>query len=356
MKTGRLAQLAVAFLGLLMSLWGCGDISVLTTLKGGGTVSTLAGSVQTKGSSNGTGSAAQFNGPAGITTDGTNLYVVDQGNNAIRMIAIATGAVTTLAGNPGSSGSNNGTGSLAEFAGPVAITTDNTNLYVTDGGAIRKIVIATGVVTTMPLSAALYGPTGIATDGTNLYVVNSNNQTISEIAISSSTVSPFAGTADHQGSSNGTGTAAQFTFSSPPSGGPSLNGMATDGVNLYVADTGNDTIRKIVIATQAVSTLAGSPGNSGSSDGTGSAARFNLPSGIATDGTNLYVADYGNNTIRKIVLASGVVTTMVGLVGSQGANDGPGLTARFDSPSGVTTVGHTLYVTDTQNETIRVVK
>ena len=87
--------------------------------------------------------------------------------------------------------------------------------------------------------------------------------------------------------------------------------IATDGTNLYVTDSGNHTIRKIVIATGSVSTLAGGAGNSGSADGAGSTARFNAPSGITTDGTNLYVADYGNCTIRKVVIASGVVTTLV---------------------------------------------
>jgi len=88
------------------------------------------------------------------------------------------------------------------------------------------------------------------------------------------------------------GTAARF--SAP-------NGITTDGTNLYVTDTGNSTIRKIVISTGVVTTLAGSSaGSSGSTDGTGTSARFYSPYGITTDGTNLYVADTFNHTIRKI--------------------------------------------------------
>ena len=77
-------------------------------------------------------------------------------------------------------------------------------------------------------------------------------------------------------------------------------GITTDGTDLYVADANNNTIRKTVIATGAVTTLAGSASTAGHADGTGAAASFNGPSGITTDGTNLYVADTYNSTIRMI--------------------------------------------------------
>ena len=104
-----------------------------------GAVTTLAGT-GSSGSANGTGTSASFNSPAGITTDGTNLYVADYGNHLIRKIVISTGVVTTLAGT-GSSGSANGTGTSASFYSPTGITTDGTNLYVADmsNHLIRKI-------------------------------------------------------------------------------------------------------------------------------------------------------------------------------------------------------------------------
>ena len=104
-----------------------------------GAVTTLAGT-GSSGSANGTGTSASFNGPVGITTDGTNLYVVDYSNHLIRKIVISTGVVTTLAGT-GSSGSANGTGTSASFNNPEGITTDGTNLYVADRSnqLIRKI-------------------------------------------------------------------------------------------------------------------------------------------------------------------------------------------------------------------------
>src|SRR5262249_28768059 len=123
--------------------------------------------------------------------------------------------------------------------------------------------------------------------------------------------------------------------------------------NLYVADTGNHTIRKITPA-GVVSTFAGSPGMPGSVDGTGAAARFNAPIGVSLDGAgNLYVSDSDNNTIRKITPAA-VVTTLAGKAGEAGSVDGTGSNARFNGPRGVAvnSVGN-IYVADTFNNTIR---
>ena len=210
-------------------------------------VTTLAGT-GSSGSANGTGTSASFNIPYGITTDGTNLYVSDHDNHLIRKIVITTGVVTTVAGT-GSSGSANGTGTSASFNYPRGITTDGTILYVADNSnhLIRKIVISTGAVTTL------------------------------------------AGTGS-SGSANGTGTSASFN---------APEGITKDETILYVADTSNNLIRKIVISTGVVTTVAGT-GSSGSANGTGTSASFSSPYGITTDGTNLYVADMSNHLIRKI--------------------------------------------------------
>jgi len=273
-----------------------------------GVVTTLAGT-GSAGSANGTGTSASFNVPRGITSDGTNLYVADYSNNLIRKIVISTGVVTTLAGS-GSAGYANGTGTSAIFNLPRGITTDGTNLYVTEYGnhLIRKIVISTGVVTkfagyTFSGNSGSYSigyvdsdnsslskfwwPLGITNDGTNLYVTENSGSRIRKIVIDNGTVTTLSGTGS-SGSANGTGTSASFY---------SPEGMITDGTNLYVADTFNHLIRKIVISTGVVTTVAGT-GSQGFVSGTGTSASLTLPVSITTDGTNLYVGDY--LSIRKI--------------------------------------------------------
>ena len=142
---------------------------------------------------------------------------------------------------------------------------------------------------------------------------------------------------------------------------PRLNYVLTDGIkkvldrNLYVSDSSSNTIRKVVVATRAVTTLAGTAGSFGTTDALGAAARFNRPAGVALDGAgNLYVADSSNHTIRKVAVATGAVTTLAGAGGLYGSADGPGATARFDGPIGVATDGAgSLYVADMGNGTVR---
>jgi len=270
-------------------------------------VTTLAGT-GSSGSANGTGTLASFKGAMGITTDGTKLYESDTYNHLISKIVISTGVVTTLAGTGSAGSADNSTGTSASFNGPRGITTDGTNLYVADfsNHLIRKIVISTGVVTTVAgklwggagdpgsangtgTSASFNGPVEITTVGTNLYVADQSNLLFLMLLPPTATVTTFAAIVP-SGSANGTGTSASFN---------SPDAITTDGTNLYVADYGNHLIRKIVILTGAVTTVAGT-GSTGSANGTGTSASFNNPQGITTDGTNLYVADMSNHLIRKI--------------------------------------------------------
>lgn len=314
-------------------------------------VTTIAGS-NSQGNTDGIGASASFSYPQGITTDGAHFYVTS--NDKIRKIEIATRVVTTLAGS-GQYGSADGTGAAASFDGPQGVTTDGTHLYVADtyNNKIRKIEIATGVVTTLAgngsdsdadgtgAAASFDSPRGITTDGTHLYVADSDNNKIRKIEMETGVVTTLAGNNSY-GDDDGTGAAASFNFP---------RGITTDGAYLYVADTWNDKIRKIEISTGVVSTLAGS-GSSGSADGIGTAAQFYSPAGITTDGANLYVADAINHKIRKIEVATGVVTTLAGS-DSIGSADGVGTVARFREPTGITTDGFALYVTDAGNNTIR---
>lgn len=279
-----------------------------------GVVSTLAGLAGSAGSDDGTGSAARFNVPRGVAVDmAGNVYVADTNNEIIRRITPA-GVVSTLAGQAGTSGGADGTGSAARFNRPFALVVDaagTVHVADTSNHAIRSVTPA-GVVTTL---AGLAGSAGF-TDGTgdaarfatphaigvdaagNLYVAELNH-TIRRITPAGD-VTTFAGLATVVGSTDGTGSAARFA---------DPRGVAVDTAgNVYVADTANHTIRKITPAA-VVSTLAGLAGSQGSTDATGSAARFAQPRGLSVDAAgNVYVADTGNGSIRKVT-PEGAVTT-----------------------------------------------
>jgi sugar lactone lactonase YvrE len=321
---------------------------------------TLAG--QTTGSFDGTGSAALFNLPSGVAADASgNVYVADTGNSTIRKVTPG-GVVTTLAGMAGVTGTVDGSGSSARFNGPRSMAVDAAgNVYVADSTncAIRKITPA-GVVTTLAGELGVSGtndaatgaaarfnlPYGVAVDTNgNVYVADTLNQTIRKIS-SSGAVTTLAGLAGSTGSTNGTNSGARFSYPC---------GVAVDASgNVYVADTGNDTIRQVSPA-GVVTTLAGSAGDSNSTDGTGTNALFNLPYGVAVAaGGILYVADTGNDTIRKVVTSSGVVTTLAGTAGDAGSANGSGSAARFYAPFGVAVDANgNVYVADSYNSTLR---
>ena len=230
--------------------------------------------------------------------------MVDTNNHTIRKIT-SSGVVTTLAGLAGAPGSADGTGSVARF-----------NL-----------------------------PNSIAIDGSgNVYVADTFNHTIRKIT-PAGVVSTLAGLAENPGTSDGTGSAARFDLPF---------GVTADFAgNVFAADTANQTIRKITPA-GVVTTLAGGVGIIGSDDGLGSAARFNVPRGVAVDGAgNVYVADEGNSVMRKIT-PGGAVSTLAGLPGAQGSADGSGSTARFNQAAGIAVnSAGALSVADTRNYTIR---
>ena len=278
-----------------------------------GVLTTVAGVAGSVGTADGTGSAARFNSPLGIAVDTAgNLYVADSTNHTIRKITPA-GVVSTLAGLAGSAGSANGAGSAARFSQPIgiAVTVAGT-IYVGDASnrTIRSIT-STGVVSTLAGlagiggstdgsgSAARFGrPVGVAVDAAGtLYVSDQTNDTVRAIT-PGGMVSTLAGLAGNPGIADGSSAAR---FNDPW-------GAAVDAAgNVYVADRLSHTIRKITPAA-VVSTLAGLAGSFGSANGTGSEARFQNPRSLAVDAAgNIYVADSGNNAIRKITPA-GVVT------------------------------------------------
>jgi hypothetical protein len=278
-----------------------------------GNISDFAGS-GVAGSNDGQGAAATFNTPLGLAVDsGGNVYVADgsgsegPSNDTIRIITPA-GNVSTFAGSAGQAGSADGVGAAAQFNNPMGVAVDASgNVYVADelNSTIRKITPAAEVTT-------------------------------------------FAGLAGQAGSTDGTGSNARFKFPRGIAVGPSGN--------VYVADTGNHAIRKITPG-GVVTTLAGD-GLAGFADGSGTGAKFNFPGSVAVDaGENIFVADSNNNRIR-MVTSAGVVTTLAGSA-APGSTDGTGTAAEFDFPSGLTvgldpsTSQEYVYVADTRSQTIR---
>ena len=341
----------------LGAISGSNIIPVVATTVGTINVSTLAGS-GTAGAVDATGNQASFYYPFGVAVDATgNVYVSDWGNNKIRKISTA-GVVSTFAGN-GTATELDGTGIAASFNTPNGIAVDASgNVYVSDqtSNVIRQITPG-GVVTTFAGSgaaaavdatgtyASFHNPVGLATDASaNLYVADKGNNTIRMIT-SAGVVTTLAGSGT-LGAGDGTGAAASFN-------NPSGVAVDTSG-NIYVADNGNNEIRKVTSA-GVVTTFAGST-TAGSADGTGTAASFNHPFGIAVDTAgNIYVADSGNYKIRKITSA-GVVTTVTGS-GAAGAVDGPAIVATFYTPNSVAVDSSgNIYIADTYNNKIRTLK
>jgi DNA-binding beta-propeller fold protein YncE len=332
-------------------------------------VTTVAGSVGVGGSADGVGSAARYSDPSGValSADAAFALVADTQNHTIRKLVPATGAVTTLAGTARANGSANGIGPATRFFHPegVAISVDGTFALVadTDNHTIRKIVIATAEVTTLAGSpgspgsangtgdvARFSSPSSLALAAGFALVADTGNHTVRRIDITTGSVTTLAGSPGSAGAADGTGAAARF-FS------PRGVALSGDGALALVTDTGNHTLRTLAVATGVITTLAGSAGIPGSSDGSGEAARLRFPRGVAlsADGSSALVADFSNNTIRAITIATRVVTTLAGTPGSSGSSDGAGTSARFAYPASIAMSGDgaTVLVADPDNQTLR---
>ena len=337
-------------------------VAAVATLAGGGS----AGGVGT-GNANGVGSAATFKGPLDIALDNMgNAYVADTENNLIRAISVSSATVSTLAGN-GSASFADGVGTAAAFNSPSGVAAYAGNVYVFDrsSNVVRNISVASQIVATLAGGGSPGGTASGRADGFGvyatfnapycgaidsagiIYVSDTFNNLIRTVGVATTAVATLAGSGSI-GSANGVGTEA--TFSWPV-------GIAVDNAGkAYVADFNNNIIRAIVIATQTVSTLAGLAGDTGRANGVGTAASFNRPTGVAADTAgNVYVADNHNNLIRAIAVASQTVTTLAGGT-SAGYTDGVGTVARFNSPYNlaVDQLG-TIYVADQGNNLIRTV-
>ena len=284
-----------------------------------------------------------------------NLYIADHDNNRIRKVS--NGVITTIAGGDGNGFS--GDGGLATSAylyGPGGVAVDFAgNLYIADTGNQRIRKVTNGVITTVAGSgtagfsgdngpattARLNGPRDVAVDfAGNLYIADTDNQRIRKVANGVITTVAGSGTAGFSGD-NGAATGAQLN-------GP--RGVAMDSAgNLYIADADNHRIREVSNA--IITTIAGVSQGFGGDNGPATSAHMYYPGGIAVSAVgNLYIADQGNNRIRRV--SDGVITTLGGNgeAGLSGDN-GPATSAQLFTGHGiaVNTAGD-LYVADNRND------
>jgi hypothetical protein len=308
--------------------------------------------------------------PFGILVDsGGNLYIADSANNRVRKVTPSTGFISTIAGDGilGDSG-DGGSALQASLSGPSSVAIDGAgNIYVCDNGnsAVRKVAATTGIITTVAgtlgrlgytgdggpaTGATLNSPNGIALDlSGNLYIADTANNAIRRVDAVTGIITTVAGVGS--AGFNGDGIAASAAkLNQPWSVTPAAGGV------LYIADQGNNRIR-MVDATGSISTVAGTGNGSFSGDtGPASQATLDAPANVAIDvAGNLYIADSGNNRIRKVSYAGGIISTIAGLNSQSLSGDGgPATSAGLYGPYTLALDGlGNLYIADVFHNRIR---
>jgi hypothetical protein len=322
----------------------------------------FAGAVDDRRVVDGPLATARFARPTAITAyspQGT-LFLTD--DNTVRRIQTNGATVSTVAGLPSNIERIDGPRTAARMTVPFAVTTDDAgNPIIADVGfdttpnnTIRKFDNASAVLSTVSGAPYRYDPAlppadgpkdqvkfGIPWDlvriGGDLFVVDFAGQAIRKVSLATGEAKTIAGELNVAGNSDGAGAVAHFKFLDPANVDGLGAGITTDGTNLYVTDGANFAVRKIVIATGTVSTLAG--GTKGTANGKGAIAQFIAPSGIAFADGFLYVTDAGDHTIRKIDVATGEVTGFMGLSGQMGTVDGDASKATLSFPSRIVADG-----------------
>src|SRR5882724_6528864 len=341
-----------------------------------GKISTVAGTGGACGfaGDGGAATAAQLNSPMDVALDSTgNLFIADAYNFRIRQVGATSHKMSTLAGNGTASfGGDGGAATVAELSFPADVVLGGSgDLFVVDQGncVIRKVGAVTGMISTVagtggtcdfagdggPATAAeLSFPAGAAFDGTgDLIIADQSNCVIRKVHMTTGTISTVAGTGGACGFAGDGGPATAAELYLPA-------GVALDVAgNLFIADQDNFVIRRVDAMTHQISTVAGTPGISGfaGDGGPATAAELSNITGVALDGAgNLFIADTGNCVIRKVVAATGAISTVAGIGGACGfAGDGGAATAAelnvpmrfaFDATG-------KLFVADSSNERIR---
>ncbi|MDX1957972.1 MAG: hypothetical protein SFU98_05335 [Leptospiraceae bacterium] len=286
--------------------------------------------------------------PNGITTDGLNIYYAYNNLHTVWKYEIATGVNTQIAGT-GIAGSTDGAPLSSSFNAPSSLLFLNNALYITDfnNGSIRKLDFATNTVSTLITGKPF--AYGLTSDGTYLYYSYPNQVERLDLGTLTSTLIAGATTTGYQ---DGTGATVRFNNYFNVSGG-----LTFDGTDLFINDIGNCSIRRIVISTGSVSTIAGSPPPTQICgtivDAIGTSSRLNVVDGILSDGTNLYFMENVNCVVRRITTSTLSVDTIAGLNNNCSLLDGTGSSARLSNPALLTTDGSRIYFTENSSGAIR---
>lgn len=346
------------------------------------TIAGIAGAFDYKGDG-GPALSANLGFITGIAVDKSdNIYFVDGAANVVRKIERSTGKISTVAGtflgfnvvDPTPFKGDGGPATEAHLNVPYGVAVDGDgNIYITDNGnsVVRKVTASTGKISTIAGKAGVFsysGDGGLATAATlanpydvaidknnNVYIVDSQNFAIRKIDAGTGKISTVAGAGpDHQGYAGDNGPATSAHLNSP-------QGIAVDEAgNLYIVDSGNHAVRKVDVSTGKISTIAGTGSWGYDGDGKqGILAKLQAPSRVAVDKAgDVYIADQGNNVVRKITTATGIINTMAG-TGTAGysGDGGPATLAKLSSPQGVALDSDgNVFITESGNMVVRAVK
>jgi sugar lactone lactonase YvrE len=310
---------------------------------------------------------ANLHKPQQVALDASgNLYIADTADHKIRMVN-TSGIISLIAGNGNQGfGGDGGSATTAVLDLPVGVSVDGSgNVLIADTGNQRVRIVSGGVIQTLAgggnggdggqaINALLAGPYTLAGDASgNLYIADRGNNRIRKV--SGGGISTIAGTGSVGYSGDG-GPATSAMLNGPTS-------VAIDSLgNIFIADTGNLVVRKIDASTHNITTYAGSgnscfPTTSSCGDG-GPATSGNLtwPLTVAVDGSNnLYIADYFAFKVRKVNAATNIITTVAGTgIEGRAGDGGPATSANLDHPSSVALDGSgTLFISDQYNNKVR---
>ena len=357
----HVASIAVCYALAATTAFGATGDGVITTVAGNGTVGVSG--------DGGPGASAQLSTPQSVAVDAAgNVYIADTNNYRIRKVAAATGVISTFAGT-GVAGflGDGGAATAARLYVPTAVAIGpDGNLYIADryNQRIRRVDLGTGIITTVAGSGtAGYGgdsgvataaqlnyPYGVSFDAAgNMFIADTNNHRIRRVAAGSGIITTIAGTGAAGYNGDGAATSANLYYP---------EGVAADTAgNVYIADTNNDRVRKVAAGTGVISTVAGTGiGGFAGEGGPATAARISAPVGMATDAAgNVYFTDYYNQRVRKITVATGILSTVVGsgTAGYQG-DGGLATAASLYYPTGVVVdAAGALYVADSNDHRVR---